>query len=1246
MAVSETEPESEGSQFVPRSDDEENLWEILGIVGESRTKYKVKWAGDDPATGKPWGNSWVDKKDVTPDVVQEWKEKQALKAQRDGMKRLSKSGAKKKSTPSTASNRTATTATVRRGRSSMAATAKQGRTASPSTRSHESPPPAPSISASPRKAKGKRKLSIASSFGSDDFPVTLTSLLNSEPRKKKRKVSEEPQASTSAVKLKPKTLAVYQPEEEEETTQEAEATRPINTKQTSSSSRSRLNTKGSTTEPRKDKGKGRAKDLPDEKQRKKKKKKEKEMVVVVSDDEDGSDWYPAPDVPSRVPSAKSPAKAAKQKLPVSGSPGKPKSGHKRKAAVEEDVSDSDPGTAIELREPKAGHPVSLEALLSPGSQKRLADWDVSMMRLDEELGSGSEQPHATVPYGESDVDTVAAGVMYPSVEDIPHHASPPPSASRPTPLTPRSSLISRMKPRTPKSSSTKVADDDATSPEKNKAGSSGASKPKIFGPIPQISPSKFHPHLPSSSNIMNSTIEDAEPEVEEPMSSIEQFDSPQKPTKLRFIPPPPNRKKGKERATNIAVPFWSSPGLEPAEDRPALRGEDIYEKFKAKAQTGPAPTKRTLEEVFQRHRASSNAASTRSAPRSPSLSPPPQLEEGVDLPVASPSPPSEEGADGLPQEARSSPLPDEENDGPQQHARSSPIPEEEADEMVHEAQSSPPPANEDSFELESLPSLPSSPQQGKGVSLELEPASFPSPPPEEEESMVEDALKLRSPEGEEVSLVEQTQIEVELDDIYVDEPTVYEDSQTLETQGQPPTAAPPRFVPEEDEETTQDLLHEMEIQRAVSEGVPSRTPTPPQEPIDITEPDSQELVDPVADVSMEPQPGTLPEPLDLSMLPESQDPPLPEFTDIVEAQVIEGTQEIPATAPVPAEEYSQESNETNATVDSTDQKKHIGYMSLLNAKSEEIDDLSKQLQEEREKNAQYALAIANLEQELRVAKLSAEQNAQAAEYQEKYEASNAQLVQELERSEVERAAWAKEREELVKRAELSKADHDKVHGMFYEQYNRVGQLGKEKKELQKELTIARSQADEGVKTVREMFRERVKDLERDRNDWKRAAEFIMKKDARTNDDIRRRAAEEPELREKVQTYKYRIAKKSWKIDELKRDKDDLIVEVKKLRKQLGILPVENGNLDPGSISQTGSPEGDDEVGLSQALVRDEEDEEDEEDRDKDDDQVYRCQWRLEDDKKCNTLFATHTELRDHHYTNHAPRISSPIDALD
>lgn len=63
------------TQFVPRSDDEEVLWDVQEITAERGKKYKVKWAGIDPATEKPWAQSWVAKHDCTDKLVAEWKVK-------------------------------------------------------------------------------------------------------------------------------------------------------------------------------------------------------------------------------------------------------------------------------------------------------------------------------------------------------------------------------------------------------------------------------------------------------------------------------------------------------------------------------------------------------------------------------------------------------------------------------------------------------------------------------------------------------------------------------------------------------------------------------------------------------------------------------------------------------------------------------------------------------------------------------------------------------------------------------------------------------------------------------------------------------------------------------------------------------------------------------------------------------------------------------------------------------------------
>lgn len=118
-------------------------------------------------------------------------------------------------------------------------------------------------------------------------------------------------------------------------------------------------------------------------------------------------------------------------------------------------------------------------------------------------------------------------------ENTESQESRPEASAGAQPLTPaRPTLKSKMKPKTPGGSKTSVIDDNPHSPY------FAAAEPNTrnvkLAPIPVISPSTFAPLLPSS-NINNSTIESADAE-DEPMSSIEQFDSPVKSSQLTKDP--------------------------------------------------------------------------------------------------------------------------------------------------------------------------------------------------------------------------------------------------------------------------------------------------------------------------------------------------------------------------------------------------------------------------------------------------------------------------------------------------------------------------------------------------------------------------------------------------------------------------------------------------------------------------------------------------------------------------------------
>lgn len=799
----------------------------------------------------------------------------------------------------------------------MTSTVKQARSPSAS----RSPPPPASVSASPRKTTGKRKRAIAQSLnsGSDfELPDILSVLQGvregSEPQKKKRKVSEEvaeaqPRGSTSASKIasafKPRHLEkgkqaaeskYIQPEDDEEYPEQeerisAKLTRAVSGKDTSrtkpnapsarTKAKSTSDAKGATANNAKGKGRAEAGG--------KGRGKKSALVVLSEDDDDGSgtevmnqltqngqlvesddDSEPLP--PPKESRSKSKARASnvtQLKPPIQSSKAKPVlNGTSTKLSKTKTLDPDDTEFASDLDsltekvDPKATpKPNSTRPSrdLTPWTLQRLEEFDESMRRLDEEKTAGSKRP-AAAPYGESDVDSAAVDIMYPPPEEaagtskqkgksgalqreptLPNEVpdilvqpapSPPPLPFRPIPGTPsRSSLKAKMRPRTPRSgagSMVSFADIPVSAldmylpalepaPTKSvngKVASKSQAQPKL-GPLPQISPSKFYPHLPKPT-LVDTTIEDAEPEIEEPMSSIEQFESPEKPARLRVVPALPNGAKGKgkqrEQSPVEDDAFWAGDIVLSVEQ---MRERATEKQAEKRRQEQSVPKRKTLEEVVQQHLAA-KAQSDRASTASRSLS-------------KSPTPP-------------------------------------------------PPP-----------------PQEVPGD---------------------------------------------DYDDFYVDEPTEVQDTQ-IEQEETPP--APPVYLPQEEEESTQDLLHELEVQQAVSQPVASPSPEPEPEPQPELEPESAPepasleepmMEEPVEDaeesfdvcsilrapgtsaydilqVSMEPQIGT--QGVNLEYPPEDDEPetqpPPPGHP-----QTVEGTQEIPPTLSTHHDESSQESTKTNASI--------------------------------------------------------------------------------------------------------------------------------------------------------------------------------------------------------------------------------------------------------------------------------------------------------------------------------------------
>ncbi|SJL08959.1 uncharacterized protein ARMOST_12335 [Armillaria ostoyae] len=227
---------------------------------------------------------------------------------------------------------------------------------------------------------------------------------------------------------------------------------------------------------------------------------------------------------------------------------------------------------------------------------------------------------------------------------------------------------------------------------------------------------------------------------------------------------------------------------------------------------------------------------------------------------------------------------------------------------------------------------------------------------------------------------------------------------------------------------------------------------------------------------------------------------------------------VPPTSPLPVPEprNSQLSPEDESEGD--DLRSQLARaLKVLNAKSEEIVNLDRLLVAEREKN--------ELLQKQTAVQVPDEQP-------ERDQATIRLLTVSLE--DANKAKLAAEK------------DRDFVREQYMNASGYVTTVRSENTELEKRAQIAEKQATEGVALVRATFTERIRFLEEDVKSWRQMADFAVAKDSRMNDDIRRRAAEAPELQYRNEKLKEEIEELNTHIGELNSElakKDEEISEL-------------------------------------------------------------------------------------------------------
>lgn len=253
----------------------------------------------------------------------------------------------------------------------------------------------------------------------------------------------------------------------------------------------------------------------------------------------------------------------------------------------------------------------------------------------------------------------------------------------------------------------------------------------------------------------------------------------------------------------------------------------------------------------------------------------------------------------------------------------------------------------------------------------------------------------------------------------------------------------------------------------------------------------------------------------------------------------------------------------------------VATLALLNEKSQENAQLMKEIDALRAAASVPRPRELELEQELEVVRAS------------------------LEAIQVSLAASEKRAADLARGKESAEKDREFFREYYAKASGFVTSVQDENAELLKEAQIAKEQASTGVEVVKATYMARVHALEDDARTYKRLAMFIMEKDTRTNDDIRRRAAEEPELRARCDELGKELREVRNEMVDLQEEVDDKEMKIEELEQQLDSWKRQTTVLN-ADLSQVKS--------LQEGV-----------------DKVYQCGWRIDDDVNvpCDQVFTTY-----------------------
>ncbi|KAH9898194.1 hypothetical protein C8Q73DRAFT_683976 [Cubamyces lactineus] len=306
----------------------------------------------------------------------------------------------------------------------------------------------------------------------------------------------------------------------------------------------------------------------------------------------------------------------------------------------------------------------------------------------------------------------------------------------------------------------------------------------------------------------------------------------------------------------------------------------------------------------------------------------------------------------------------------------------------------------------------------------------------------------------------------------------------------------------------------------------------------------------------------------------------------------------------------------------------------------QIEDLRTSLEERDEQISQLEGALVELQTE--IAELSAKNEALEAAQEQTVDTSAAQLATAQERVATLEQELAQVRKELLTAQDESAAlsarletttkeweqrykylegDRDLFKNLYSEASTHAARLGKENLVLEERATVAEGQTRDGLAMIRGTFEAQVRKLREEVAKWQGLCKVLQTKDERTNDELRRRAALEPDLRV-----------------ENERLKQEAEIVREDMERMAQVIARMTGQQDALGGEDAGGEEGDT---SAEKLVVSSNDHAPLPPEDADDlDLVYLCQYVGDGAIMCRHTFASEQAVIEHARTMHYPGIDS------